>query len=234
MVENLSIEKLYAIPLPQETRTYKPVSHIDIINLIQQKAVSAGLQQRGCTFLSARDGRQLVGYFDYNSTDDEMGIRVAFKNSYDKSMAFGVAIGANVFICSNGVVSGEIALKHKHVDDVNEEMFEKIHFGFDKIGDIFNNIKAVSTELKSVYIEPKRIYELSGKLFIEKGLINTVQMTELKTQLNKPEHFTSMWEDGFNGWDYYNAVTQTLKVSHPTTYLQDHIDFHQFMLEEVL
>lgn len=234
MIKQLSIEDLYAIPLPNETRTYKPVSHTDIVNLINERAINAGLNEIGHTYVSAREGRQLIGYFDYASNDDEMGIRLAFKNSYDKSMAFGVALGANVFVCSNGVVSGEISLKHKHVDDVNEEMFEKIHFGFEKIRDIFNNIKATSVELKNVNLEANKIYQLSGKLFIEKGIINTVQMSELKVQLDKPKNFTSMWEDNFTGWDYYNAVTQTLKISHPTTYLQDHIDFHQFMLEEVL
>jgi len=46
------------------------------------------------------------------------GLCIAFRNSYDRSMSVGMAIGASVFICDNLALSGDITVMKKHTKNV--------------------------------------------------------------------------------------------------------------------
>ena len=47
-------------------------------------------------------------------SDDTIYPALAIRNSYDRSMSVGVAVGYNVFICDNLCLSGEISFSRKH------------------------------------------------------------------------------------------------------------------------
>ena len=51
-----------------------------------------------------------------------MGTRFAFRNSYDKSMSVATVAGANVWICENGLVKGDMQFIRKHTGSVVKEL----------------------------------------------------------------------------------------------------------------
>ena len=55
-------------------------------------------------------------------SDNELGMMFAWTNSYDKSIRFQCAIGAQVFACSNGMVCGELNYARKHTGTADEEI----------------------------------------------------------------------------------------------------------------
>jgi len=98
--KHATLNELANVPLPVETHSYKPVSHYDLaINL----AEVAGSLLNGHALSSskyglARDGNQLFGVHTFANGSDELGLSIGFRNSYDKSMSVGIAIGATVFV----------------------------------------------------------------------------------------------------------------------------------------
>ncbi|MBT5427684.1 MAG: hypothetical protein HOK84_15885, partial [Bacteroidetes bacterium] len=111
--EQCTLDDLRSVPLPPETRTYQPVSHYDLAKNLAE--VSGGLlrgyQLQGAQYGLARDGAQLFGVHTYkNGISGSMGLSVGFRNSYDKSMSVGIAIGASVFVCDNLALTGDIAI----------------------------------------------------------------------------------------------------------------------------
>ena len=48
----------------------------------------------GETYAVAWQGNQMFALLKFKSDNEEMGLSVAFRNSYDKSMSVGIAIGA--------------------------------------------------------------------------------------------------------------------------------------------
>lgn len=85
--------------LPRETRSYKPVSHGQLIDLTLESIHQAGFVLDKETYSSARDGRVANGRFSIrNVADKEMQLQIGWQNSYDKSLSLKFAIGTRIFI----------------------------------------------------------------------------------------------------------------------------------------
>ena len=124
--EYCTLDDLRNIPLPEETPTYKPVSHYDLATNLAK--VSATLLRdyslEKSNYGLARDGAQLFGVHTYRNGSDSMGLSIGFRNSYDKSMSVGIAIGASVFVCDNLALTGEISISRKHSANVWQDLEE--------------------------------------------------------------------------------------------------------------
>jgi hypothetical protein len=225
-------QELFEVPLPQRTDSYTPISNREIVDLIHEEAIRNNLTILNTSFKVNGLGTQTIGYFDIQSDDSDMGMRGLFKNSYDKSMSFGFALGTTVWVCSNGCISGEVVTKRKHTGDADDEVKYKIIEGFSMIGDTFESIKQARDRFKSIEVTPRLNAELVGRMFMEHEFINSVQLNIIKKECENSDKFTTIWEPGYSAWDLYNNVTHSLKESHPSSYMHDHIDLHQFMMEQ--
>jgi hypothetical protein len=69
--------------------------------------------------------------------------------------------------------------------------------------------------------------EVIGSLFLQEEIISSSQMNIIKKELKAPTH-----NYGAEGsmWELYNNVTFAMKQSHPSDWMQDHIDVHNFFL----
>lgn len=221
--------KLYSIPVPTPTASYSPVSHKNVIEHIYEQLDKHSLQAKNEQFIAGRFGQQLIGYMDINSGDSEMGMRLAFRNSYDKSMSVAFVAGSSVWICGNGMISGEFNFLRKHTGSVNHELSEKIKKTIDELEAHFNTMKAHAAEMKSIVLTKTQSAELIGRMFIEEEVITSTQMNIIKKQLEKPEY--SEFKDP-TLWSLYNHVTYSLKEAHPTNYINQHQDLHKFVENE--
>ena len=117
---NTAKAELLAATIPAQTRTYKPVTHAQLMDLTLESIHQAGFTLDQETYSSARDGKVANGKFSIkNVADKEMQLQIGWQNSYDKSLSLKFAIGTKIFICSNGCVSGDYgAFKKKHVGEI--------------------------------------------------------------------------------------------------------------------
>ena len=133
------------------------------------------------------------------------------------------------WICSNGVVSGEIQYVRKHTGSVVQELNSKIINTINQLDEHFQKIIRQSEQLHNIEMSKEQYAELIGRLFIIDKVVIPTQLNIISREIDEPsfEDFRDM-----NAWSLYNHVTYSLKESHPTTYLQQHTEFHSFMERE--
>lgn len=92
-------ERLISVPVPRDTESYSAVSHRSIIEVMQEELDRNNMLVVSEKYNTNRIGTQVIGYMDIRRTDnEELGMRVAFRNSYDKSMSVAFTAGSVVWI----------------------------------------------------------------------------------------------------------------------------------------
>ena len=191
---------LLAAPIPQQTRTYKPVSHAQLMDLTLESIYQSGFELQTELYSSARDGKVANGKFTIkNVADSEMQLQIGWQNSYDKSLSLKFAIGTKIFICENGCVSGDYgAFKHKHVGDIQTFTPQAITEYIKSAGDAFTKMQKERESMKQIEISKRIQAELIGRMIIEEKFIESTQLNIIRKELELPTHNygakDSLWE----------------------------------------
>jgi hypothetical protein len=244
--ESVEYNDLLSIPLPEETSTYKPVAHYDLANNVMKigedllKDYSFHEAQHAIT----KDGKRYFAVFTYNNRDalstrrgesepwvneEPLKYNIAIRNSYDKSMSIGVAMGATVFVCDNLALTGDIHIMRKHTQNVLQDLEEMLITNIYRSQNNFMDIVKDAVKFKEMRLNDDDAYEFIG-LLLGHGVLRPRQVSKtLKHWKNSPyEEF----EDR-NAWSLYNAVTSSLKSTPPNRIMESHINLHNGMLKMV-
>ena len=219
--------RLFSIPLPAETRTYKPVGHKELADTTLEAIHKAGFKLDKQEYSSAREGMVANARYTISDVaDSEMQLEIGWQNSYDKTLSLKFAVGTRIMICENGCVSGDLgSFAKKHVGEVQlfapSEMMESIK----KASDTFETIQKQRDMMKMIECSKRTQAELLGRMFLEQEIINSSQLNIVKQELKHPTHDykceNSMWE-------LYNHTTFAMKNLHPRLWLDAHIKVHKF------
>lgn len=229
--ELVTRDQLDLIPMPEPTESYVPVSHYHLADkfLTISRDILRDYVLIGENYGIARQGNQLFAVLKFKSDKAEMGLSIAFRNSYDKSMAIGLAIGASVFVCDNLALTGEIVVMKKHTKNVWTELEETAIATIYKSQKNYDQIVADAEAFKALSLENLEAFQLMGVLF-GNNIISPRQMTVLKSEWLRPryEEFRSR-----NMWSFYNAGTESLKSCPPASIMEKHIQLHNTILKIV-
>ena len=215
--------------LPKETRTYKPVSHGQLIDLTLESIDKAGFMLDSEKYSAARDGNIANGRFTIsNIADKEMQLQIGWQNSYDKSLSLKFAIGTQIIVCQNGMVSGDYgAFKKKHQGDVQEFTPSAIIEYIKAAGDGFRKMQDERELMKHVQIDARVTAELVGRMILEKEFIESTQLNIIKRELKNPTFDYGAPE---SLWELYQHTTYSMKEVHPTLWMGNHVDAHEFFV----
>ena len=221
---------LYNVRIPASTDSYSAVSHQNIIEAVYEQLDRRNLQVVKEKYNVAANGDKVIGYFDLNyNNNSEMGMRLAFRNSYDKSMSVAFVAGTQVWICENGCISGEIQFLRKHTGSVISELYNKINTTIEQLEDHFLRTERHSIQMKSIELPKIKAAELYGRMFMVEDIISPTQLSIVKKELNEPTH--KVFEEE-TLWSAYNHVTFALKETHPLNYINQHVNLHKFVEAE--
>ena len=226
--EYVTLDDLRAVPIPEETETYKPVNHWDLaVNL--QKASQTLLTDcklANAQYGLARKGNQMFGVLTYRQgPDDPLGLSIGFRNSYDKSMCVGIAIGAEIFICDNLAFTGEIAIMRRHTANVLQDLEELIITTIYRSRNNFLKIQEDSDRMRLAGLCDDDAFRMLGLLF-GRAVLSPRQLPVVKKEWLAPTH------DAFQErtlWSFYNACTAALKSCQPNRIMEKHIELHQVL-----
>lgn len=226
-----AMDKLYSAVLPPKTDSYTPISHKFIDESTKKVLKEMGFTISKIHYRSSTDGR--VGQAEYHlnyGNDPEMGLMVAWQNSYNKLVSFKYAVGAHVFICSNGCVAGDIgAYRRKHTGTADEDATSTIVSYLSSAKNIFEKLVEDREKLKKIDLTPTRMAEIMGRMFIEKEIITSTQINIMKRELEKPTYDYGVPVN--NAWSLYNFATFAFKEDSPRNWMNRHIDLHGFFAE---
>ena len=225
-------EQIIHTPLPVHGNTYTVIPHEFIINKAKQELSNAGFVIKHELYKSTQNGQVAQGMYHLDHTvDPDMGMMFAWSNSYDKSRRFKCAIGGHVFVCMNGVVSGDMAnYSRKHTGDADQEASDMIDIQIARANEYFNQLVEDKNLLFNQLMTRKTQSELIGRLFLEEKVITLTQMGIIKREMENPSYMYS--SDPDSAWTLYNHVTHALKDSHPERYLDDHEKVHNMFMSE--
>ena len=228
---NSTKDLLIKAELPQQTRTYKPVTHQQLIDLTLESINQAGFALDKELYSSTSDGQVANGNFTIsNVADKEMQLQIGWQNSYNKTLSLKFAIGARIFICQNGSVHGDMgSFKKKHMGTVQEFTPAAITEYIKQAGETFRTMQTERESMKQIEVSKRAQAELVGRLLLEEKLISTMQVNQIAAELTNPTY-----DYGAPGsmWELYQFTTQTMRETHPRFWINDHMRAHKFFVNE--
>ena len=230
--QKVLLSDLSKVPLPKETRTYKPVSHFDLVanttSMGDMFLQNQGYELESQNYALGRKGKHMFFNLNYKKLtttgQDTTGLTIGGRNSYDKSTTIGIAVGMRVFICDNLAFSGDqVTYLRKHTGNVYEDL-EVILMRTMKNADTeFKRMDLESQAMREVRLTNNDAYRNLGVLF-GNNILTSRQLPVACNEWKKPQH------DAFkerNMWSFYNACTEALKSSPPKDILTRHTKLHK-------
>ena len=223
--------ELLGAELPTQTKTYKPISHQQLMDLTLSSIEGAGFILGQETYSCARDGKVANGrYTIKNVADSEMQLQIGWQNSYDKSLTLKFAIGTRIMICQNGCVSGDYgAFKKKHVGEIQSFTPSAITDYIKSAGEAFSRMQRERDAMKNIELTRKTKAELIGRMIIEEQFIQSTQLNLIEKELKSPTHDYGAPD---SLWELYNFTTFAMKEIHPSLWMQNHQAAHKFFVSE--
>lgn len=226
--EGVQREALDLIPLPEATESYIPVPHFELTGRIKaiSEVVLKDYSLIGENYAIARSGNQMFALLKFGTEDTETGLSVAFRNSYDRSMSIGIAVGATVFICDNLALQGDLVVMKKHTKNVWLDLEQQIIATLYKSIERYSQILVDRDTMKGQRINNDQGFQFLG-LAYGHGILSPRQLTVAKENWVSPEH--EEFKDR-NYWSLYNACTDALKTSPPMAVMENHVKLHKAIL----
>ena len=226
----VSKQELDLIQMPQETDSYIPVSHYHLADklITVSQDLLTDFTLVGENYAIARQGQQLFALLNFKRDHSEIGLSIAFRNSYDRPMSVGLAIGASVFICDNLALHGEIAVMKKHTKGVWDALEDLAITSLYRSAHNFEKVVADSERLKGIPIDDHGAFQLMGLLY-GNDIVSPRQLPVIREEWLRPSHHEFAAR---NKWNFFNCVTEALKSTPPVSIMEKHVRAYRKVVEE--
>ena len=221
------------ITLPTHGGQYAVISHGDVIDETKKQLEAAGFEIEKELYKTSLDGQIAQGVYHLkHGNDKDMGLMFAWSNSYNKQVKFKCAIGAQVFVCMNGVVSGDMSnFNRKHMGkSAMQDVINSIQEQIANAKVFFDRLVMDKGLLKNIILTPRDKGSILGELFANDEILTLTQVGIVKRELDKPTHTYNSHSD--SAWTMYNHITFALKESHPGSYITDHQKVHDYFVNK--
>ena len=167
-------EELMKIPVPEGTRTHQPLSHYEIVEVLEETLSFRYLKIVRDEYVVSQDGMKMFGVMDLNAEFSGGRFSIGLRNSNDKSMRLALTAGLRIFVCDNMAFSGDFTpLQHKHTR--NLELRDSISIAVDRIHRGFEPLKEQVRAMKDqVLTEDEVKLIISSVLFDLEDTTNSI------------------------------------------------------------
>lgn len=205
------LSNIFSEPLPEETASYFPIGNLDIAISTINKIYDLGREVEQVGFTNNTKYSQFFGWFRVSDEENNPAYRpaIAFRNSYDKSSRFAMAIGLNVNRCSNLSFSTHTVMT-KHTSNQGADFEHYISEVIGKVDTTYKNEQKKLEILKNYEIDKKDVYELIGMFLYEQEVINATQCNALVRETKEQK----LWGLETH-YDFYMHLTEVLKTTTP-------------------
>jgi len=228
--EQVTRSMVDAVPVPDATKTWHPVAYGQAIDFLQSEVKrQLGLEVESEGYGLNAKGDQMFALLTLKTDSQESGLSIGLRQSYNKSLALGVAVGGQVFVCDNLCFDGDaFKVVRKNTlnvwTDFRRLVTEQVAAA---LGHHAKMEKDVAL-LKAIPCHERRGYALLGVAQGE-GVLTPTQATVAYGDWQKPRHeeFSER-----NLWSLYNCVTEGLKKGAPARTLDRHAVAHSFFMAQ--
>lgn len=225
-----TLDDIRAIALPLATRTYQPVSHEQLSNMLVEMAENLlpNFSHFSSHYGLAAQGNKMFGVHTFKSSNTSMGLSIGFRNSYDRSMSLGIAVGASVLVCDNLALCGDITILRKHTLNVIRDMQTLALSGLYRSQQAYSQILEDAEAMRLVEIDDDHAHRMLGLVY-GRGIITPRQIPVAHHEWQKPSH--ADFEER-TVWSLYNAITEALKSAPPQSIMEKHLGLHHLFAQQ--
>lgn len=126
VTKRIDEHEVQAIPAPEWTDTWHPVSHGLIIDALGRACHSSGIEVTRREYSVNEPGTRMFGVWNLALGNGAMTYALGFRNSTDKTMVVGITAGTNVTVCDNLCFSGDFIAFRKHTSGLDEQELRQI------------------------------------------------------------------------------------------------------------
>ncbi len=206
-------EKLMEISVPEATRTHQPLSHYEIVEVLEEALSFRYLKIVKDEYAVSRDGMKMFGVMDLNAEFSGCRFSVGVRNSNDKSMRLALTVGYRVFVCDNMAFSGDFTpLLHKHTRKL--ELKDSISIAVDRIHRVFEPLKAQVQAMRELVLTEDEVKLIIYQAFLDRSVraVPRHLMSMVHDLYFRPQHEAFMPR---NLWSLSNAFTSAFKKLTP-------------------
>lgn len=236
-----TLEQIENVKIPERTKTYEPVSHMELIRMVKEEA-SRSL--KGYEFIDEAYGvspksgetfgQKLFGVQTYRHEDFDidnphaMNLAIGVRNSYDQSLSAGVVAGNKVFVCDNLCFSGEIRVSRKHTGDAMKDLTGLVRNALAIAPAKHRSIEADAELMQEFDLTDDQAFAILGVAY-GREILKPRQLLRSRQAWNEPPQ--EAFEER-NLWSLYNAMTEALKSSTAREVLESHTNAHALVMNE--
>lgn len=203
-------EKLEKINPPKGTETWKPIAHRRMLDLVETSVKKVGLHVVQQAHGVSPDKHQYFGLLQLanGKNPDDYGLVVGLRNSTDKSLTAGLAVGSQVFVCDNLAFSADIVLGRKHTLNIEADLPQMVMESVEKLGGLRAIQDARIAKYKKTELSDMQAHDLVIKGF-DVGAYTATRIPRIVQEWRAPRHPEFAKEK--NAWRLFNAVTEIAK-----------------------
>jgi len=209
----VSREELKEIPVPEATNTHQPVSHYEIVDVLEEALSFRYLEIVRDEYAVSSDGMKMFGVMDLNQEFNGGRFSIGLRNSNDKSMRLALTAGVRVFVCDNMAFSGDFTpLLQKHSRKL--ELRDSISIAVDRIHRGFEPLKAQIELMREQILSDEDAKLIIYRAFLDRRIKGIPR--HLMPLVH--EHYFHPQHEAFiprNLWSLSNAFTSGFKKLAP-------------------
>lgn len=222
-------DALKHLPLPEETDTFKPIPHHQLVEQILQSLSYRRLTVVREEYAVSPDGMKLFGLIELDVEYSGVRFAIGLRNANDKSMRVGLVAGYRVMVCENKMLTGDFQpMLAKHSKNFN--LMDGLSVAVDRIQ---RNIGEVSDQ-----IGRKKVTTLSidnARSLIYQGFLEQKFPISLLRAVHNEYFIKPSFEEfrGNNLWTLENAFTTTFKKLKPVQQFEAAAKLGKFLAQHI-
>ena len=199
---------LNMIALPPTTRTFHPVGHGTLVDLVEDKLADVGFRFGTQAHGMTKEGKRYFGLVHLlcGEENEQHALVMGIRNSIDKSFPAKLAFGSQVFVCDNLCFSGEVTVSRKHTTNIMRDLPGLISIAVGQTALMRDNQDLRFEHYQNSKIDTRKADHIIVEM-LRQGAINTSRVEAVVNQWDNPEHDFG----GRTAWRLHNATTAALK-----------------------
>jgi hypothetical protein len=225
--KKITRQELSDIPVPEGTRTHQPLSHYEIISVLEEALSFRMFKVVKDEYAVSLDGMKMFGIMELNSGFTGCRFSIGIRNSNDKSMRLALTVGLRVLVCSNMAFSGDFTpMFQKHTRNLS--LVDSISIAVDRIHRGFKPLEEQVNRMKELLLPDSEAKLLIYKAFLDK------EVKGLPRHLLPivHEHYFQPKYEAFQPrtlWSLSNAFTSSFKELNPLKQFEITAKFGSFL-----
>ena len=200
---------LSSIPTPDPINRWHPIPHSTLVDDVDKSLQSLNMHIVNDVYKLDKGGARMFGMLQIGNCkeDSDFSFVAGLRNSHDKALRAGLAVGLGVSICSNLQFRGEIVIGTKHTTNILERLPLLVNGAIGQLADKWDEEGKRVSVYKGHELTTKQGYELLIKA-ARMEVFPRTQFMDVADEWENPRH--DEFKDR-NIWSMFNSVTEHLK-----------------------